>query len=86
MEATDKVREAKLKPEGAERYPTLPVSMWTSATWMAALVASYRRVAPAGPEGERPLPDADFEFRGGASGGGAAGMRERALMGPPLSF
>jgi hypothetical protein len=83
MEATDTVRQAKLKPEGAERYPTLPVRMWTSATWLAALVASYRG---AGPEGERPLSDTDFEFRGGASAGSAACLRQRAFMAPPLSL
>jgi hypothetical protein len=86
IEATDTVREAKLKPEGAERYPTLPVRMWTSATWLAELVASYRGAAPAGPEGERPLPDTDFEFRGGSSAGSAACLRQRALMGPPLGL
>jgi hypothetical protein len=80
IEASDTVREAKLKPEGAERYPTLPVRMWTSATWLAALVASYRGAEPAGPEGERPLSDTDFEFRGGATADGAARLRVRALM------
>ena len=64
-EARDAVRQAKLKPEFAGRYPTLPVRMWTSARWLAALVASYRQAVAVGPEGERPLSDTDFEFRGG---------------------
>jgi soluble cytochrome b562 len=41
--------------------------MWTSATHLAELVASYRR-APQRPEQirkGRTLPEADFEFRGG---------------------
>jgi hypothetical protein len=61
------VRQAKLRPECADRYPTLPARMWTSAARLAELVASYRR-APQRP-GEtkkgRTLPEADFEFRGG---------------------
>jgi hypothetical protein len=42
--------------------------MWTSATYLAELVASYRR-APQRPEMTekgRTLSEADFEFRGGS--------------------
>jgi hypothetical protein len=62
------VRQAKLKPESAERYPTLPARMWTSATGLAELVASYQKAQPKGlrtHEKERTLSEADFEFRGG---------------------
>ena len=62
------VRQAKLKPECAELYPTLPARMWTSAVWLAQLVGAYRRAQPQRPgrtEKERTLSEADFEFRGG---------------------
>jgi hypothetical protein len=68
MAITTTVRQAKLRPECAERYPTLPASMWTSATCLANLVASCRGVRPehrGEPDEERTLSEADFEFRGG---------------------
>ena len=69
MAITTTVRQAKLRPECAERYPTLPARMWTSATCRADLVASYRggpRPERRGePDEERTLSKADFEFRGG---------------------
>ena len=68
MGITTTVRQAKLRPECAERYPTLPARMWTSATCLADLVASYRgaRLERRGkPDEERTLSEADFEFRGG---------------------
>ncbi|MGH7527160.1 MAG: hypothetical protein ACREMX_10700 [Gemmatimonadales bacterium] len=64
---TAAVRQAKLRPECADRYPTLPARMWTSAARLAELVTSYRQ-APLRPEKtrkRRTLPEADFEFRGG---------------------
>jgi hypothetical protein len=68
MAITTTVRQAKLRPECAERHPTLPARMWTSATCLADLVASYRGGRPerrGEPDEERTLSDADFEFRGG---------------------
>ena len=68
MGTTTTVRQAKLRPECAERYPTLPARMWTSATCLADLVASYRGARPVRrgkPNEERTLSDTDFEFRGG---------------------
>jgi hypothetical protein len=68
MAITTTVRQAKLKPECAERYPTLPARMWTSATSLAELVASYRGALselPGQPDNERALTESDFEFRGG---------------------
>jgi hypothetical protein len=65
---TAPVRQAQLRPECAERYPTLPARMWTSATRVAGLVASFRGARPEWPEvsdKERTLLEADFEFRGG---------------------
>ena len=63
------VREAKLRPERAGRYPTLPVSRWTSATSLAELVAACPSALPEEPDPrnhQRTLPEADFEFRGGS--------------------
>jgi hypothetical protein len=57
-------REAKLRSECAERYPTLPVRMWTSAASLAHLVASFPSPQPEITTG-RTLLDSDFEFRGG---------------------
>jgi hypothetical protein len=70
MEVVAAVRQAKLKPECADRYPTLPARMWTSANCLAALVASSpgqrpERTSPS--ERDRPLSDDDFEFRGGST-------------------
>jgi hypothetical protein len=66
MSSTATVRQARLRPECAERYPTLPVHMWTSATCLAELVASSRAARsdrPGKPDMERTLSEADFEFR-----------------------
>jgi hypothetical protein len=67
MGITTRVRQAKLRPECAGRYPTLPARMWTSATGLAELVASYRGARPGEPDQQRTLSETDFEFRGGAS-------------------
>lgn len=68
MGITTTVRQAKLRPECAERYPTLPARMWTSATWLSELVASDLQAGterPGKTGNGRTLPEADFEFRGG---------------------
>lgn len=65
MGITATVRQAKLKPECADRYPTLPARMWTPAACLTDLVASYRRARPGKAEKGRTLPETDFEFRGG---------------------
>ena len=68
MGITATVRQGRLRPEGAERYPTLPVGMWTSATCLAGLVAPSPGARPEGPEDpaqDRTLSVADFQFRGG---------------------
>jgi hypothetical protein len=62
------VRQAKLKPECAARYPTLPARMWTPAACLTELVSSYRRGQAQQPEKTakgRTLSETDFEFRGG---------------------
>jgi hypothetical protein len=59
------LRQARLKPECAERYPTLPARMWTSATSLAELVTSSGSAQPVKLDKDRTLCEADFEFRGG---------------------
>jgi hypothetical protein len=69
MSATTTDRQARLKPESADRHPSLPVSMWTSAVRMAELVASEARSleSPGATRKGRLLSDAHFDFRGGAA-------------------
>lgn len=72
MDPRVSVRQAMLRPECAERYPTLPAALWTSAARLADLVGSYRRARaqPAKRPGkERTLPEIEFEFRGGSRRG-----------------
>lgn len=69
MSITAAVRQAKLKPASAGRYPTLPARMWTSAAWLAELVVADRQGGqqrPGNAEQDRSLPESDFEFRGGS--------------------
>ena len=69
---TATVRQAKLRPECANRYPTLPARIWTSAARLAELVASYGRAQrPEKARKGRTLPEADFEFQGGSPAGWA---------------
>ena len=68
MGITASVRQAQLRPECAERYPTLPARIWTSASYLAELVAYSRGTRsewPGTSDQERTLLDADFDFRGG---------------------
>jgi hypothetical protein len=57
---TEPILQAALKPEAAERYPFLPVRMWTAATYIQGLVARHFRASNAG---RADLPRTDFEFR-----------------------
>jgi hypothetical protein len=84
MGITTRVRQAKLRPECAERYPTLPARMWTSATCLAELVASYRGARPREPDQERILSQTDFEFRGGVSRA-SGGLFAHTRMDEPAS-
>jgi hypothetical protein len=60
------IREARLRREAADRYPFIPVRMWTQAARMAELVRKYlegcgRQVRAR----RRALAEGDFRFRGG---------------------
>ncbi len=66
MDNTIPVREARLKPNSADTYPTLPVSRWTRASALAELVVSWNRFNHPEESGtDRRLLEADFEFRDG---------------------
>jgi hypothetical protein len=65
------VREARLRPEFADRYPGMRAGTW----YLAATVASaVQHVEEAPPATLRPLPDAHFEFRGGAPARGRGSL------------
>lgn len=68
MGGTRRERQARLKPEGADLHPSLPVLCWTSAARMEALVAAEpRRHGPRRtPDNGRRLSEDHFEFRGDA--------------------
>jgi len=67
MTIADTVRQAKLKPERAAGYPTLPAGRWTTATGMAALVALDSPAKTGSVKEQYRLSDGDFEFRGGSA-------------------
>jgi len=59
------IREARLRPEHADSYPDIEAGVWKPAGGLARLVLErglYRQVP--GAKGDRPLPEAHFEFRG----------------------
>jgi hypothetical protein len=57
---TEPVLQVALKPEAAERYPFLPVRMWTAATYLRDILARHLRGWNVG---RVELPRSDFEFR-----------------------
>ena len=79
MDKPSTVRQARLRTECADHYPTLPVHMWTSADSLAHLVASFPAPVIVEIDGARILLGSDFEFRGGCchpeSSGGARPVR-----------
>ena len=65
VETIGKERQARLRTECADHFPTLPVHRWTSAASLSNLVASSASSDADDTVGERTLLDRDFEFRGG---------------------
>ena len=65
METTGPIRQARLKTECADHFPTLPVHIWTSADSLAHLVASFPAPLTVKIKGGRALLESDFEFRDG---------------------
>jgi hypothetical protein len=61
------LREARVRPESAAQYPWAPAGIWTPA---GDLATDARRHGASGDAPDRPdlraLPEAAFEFRGGA--------------------
>ncbi len=61
------VREARLRPDHAERYPGIEPGIWFTAATLAEHL-NIRRAREAGaevPSDARPLSGEHFEFRGG---------------------
>jgi hypothetical protein len=65
LEKPSTVRQARLRTECADHFPTLPVHMWTSADSLAHLVASFPAPLTVEITGGRTLLESDFEFQGG---------------------
>jgi hypothetical protein len=58
-------REARLKPEFADQYPTIPAGRWVSASEVGARLLMYIARGGMVPEGDGRLLRGDhFEFRG----------------------
>ena len=64
--STEPLREARLRPEFASRYPGVEAGVWyTAATLAEHLLGRFiRGDATDRPEAERILDDGHFEFRG----------------------
>jgi len=59
-------REARLRPEWAELYPTILPDSWHLAAALLPLVLRYQLLSEAGrSDARRILDDTHFEFRGG---------------------
>ena len=63
------MREARLRPEFAELYPGLTPDRWLPAARVAEAVLANLLLQQMGeaPAADRLLPEAHFEFRGGAA-------------------
>ena len=72
-------REARLKPEFAERYPQLEAGVWETAAEIGAKVLLWQ-VQQQGTAAlaSRILDQGHFEFRGGWERGGTTELRTRA--------
>jgi hypothetical protein len=72
-------REARLKPEYAERYPQLEAGVWETAAEIGAKVLLWQ-VQQQGTAAlaSRILDEDHFEFRGGWYRGGSTELRTRA--------
>ena len=72
-------REARLKPEYAERYPQLEPGVWETAAEIGAKVLLWQvqQVGTAALS-TRNLDERHFEFRGGWYRGGETELRTRA--------
>jgi hypothetical protein len=77
MEST--AREARLKPEYAERYPQLEAGVWETAAEIGAKVLLWQ-VQQQGTSAlsSRILEERHFEFRGGWERGEETDLRTRA--------
>jgi hypothetical protein len=70
------LRQARLRPAFAHKYPSVPVGEWVPAAELAARALGKKsHGAPLPATRDRVLPDGHFEFRGG---GEEARLRYRA--------
>jgi hypothetical protein len=58
-------REARLRPEFAERYPALKPGIWMPASDLGRQLLLWHLAAGQAPQGERLMNEDHFEFRGG---------------------
>jgi hypothetical protein len=65
------IREARLRPEYADLYPTLQPGVWTPASDLGRQLLLWHLTAGRAPEGERLMSEEHFEFRGGVQRDGA---------------
>ena len=59
------LREARLRPEFASRYPVLQPGVWMPASDLGRKLLLWHLTAGLMPEGERLMDEEHFEFRGG---------------------
>ena len=72
------IREARLRPEYADLYPTVEPGVWLPATTVGQKLLLWHLAKAMTPKGERLLTDEHFEFRGGPPLDGRNGARTRA--------
>jgi hypothetical protein len=65
------VREARLRPEFAELYPTLAPGVWLPASDLGRQLLLWHLALGRSPQGERLMSEEHFEFRGGGQRDGA---------------
>jgi hypothetical protein len=65
------IREARLRPEFAEHYPSLQAGVWMPASDLGRQLLLWHLASGRPPEGERLMSEEHFEFRGGARRDGA---------------
>lgn len=65
------IREARLRPEFAELYPSVEPGVWMPATALGQQLLLWHLTTPATSHGERLFDEEHFEFRGGKQRNGS---------------
>jgi hypothetical protein len=71
------IREARLRPEFAELYPSVEPDAWLPATVIGQRLLLWHLTRSELPEGERLMDERHFEFRGGEQRDGGSAVRTR---------